>query len=92
MTELIGKLEDIQKAFLELARKKTTAEIGGVSYVYYQISNVCGTAAEKLKREIPQEMEMEGGGSCWRYVCPECHGTIDRTDRWCRHCGQAVKA
>lgn len=48
-------------------------------------------AAEALRRNIPQEMEMEGGGSSWWYVCPECHGAIDEKDRFCRHCGQAVK-
>ena len=43
-----------------------------------------------LKRMLPEPIEMEGGGSSWWYVCPECHGAIDRNDRFCRHCGQAV--
>jgi rRNA maturation endonuclease Nob1 len=48
-------------------------------------------AAEALERNIPRENEIEGGGSSWWYVCPECHGAIDRQDHFCKHCGQAVK-
>lgn len=44
-----------------------------------------------LKKTKPMEMEMEGGTTWW-YVCPECHGAIDQKDRYCRHCGQAVKS
>ena len=44
-----------------------------------------------LKREKPKQIEIEGGGSSWWFVCPECHGAIDKGDRFCRHCGQAVK-
>lgn len=48
---------------------------------------------EKAKKEkqIPKEVEMEGGGSSWWYVCPECHGAINPKDAYCKHCGQAVK-
>ena len=49
-------------------------------------------AIEEMNKRMPQEMEMEGGGSSWWYVCPECHGAIDSQDHFCRHCGQAVKA
>ena len=38
----------------------------------------------------PKQMEIEGGGSTWWDVCPECHGAIDDSDHFCRHCGQAV--
>ena len=46
---------------------------------------------EHLKREKPQKIEIEGGGHSWWYVCPECHGAIDRDDHFCKHCGQAVE-
>lgn len=46
---------------------------------------------EAKDKRIPKEMELEGGGSSWWYVCPECHGPIDQKDKFCRHCGQAVK-
>lgn len=48
-------------------------------------------AEELLKKHIPVEKEMEGGSTTWWLVCPECHGSIDSSDSFCRHCGQAVK-
>lgn len=45
---------------------------------------------EMFQKEIPQEIEIEGGGSTWWYVCPECHGAVDPQDHYCRHCGQAI--
>ena len=59
---------------------------------YPGVVSTLGDALEMLKRNIPQERELEGGGSTWWYVCPECHGAIDSLDKFCRHCGQAVKA
>ena len=50
----------------------------------------CSGAVNLLKEQEPKEIELEGGGSSWWYVCPECHGAVDRTDRFCRHCGQAI--
>ena len=46
---------------------------------------------EAKGKGIPEAIEIEGGGSSWWYVCPECHGAIDLKDRFCRYCGQAVK-
>ena len=43
-----------------------------------------------LKEQEAVEAEIEGGGSSWWYVCGECHGTIDRADQYCRHCGRKV--
>ena len=43
-----------------------------------------------IMRMTPEEMEIEGGGTSWWYVCPECHGAIDNADHFCRHCGQKV--
>ena len=45
---------------------------------------------ELMKRLTPEEIEREGGGSSWWYVCPECHGSVDHWDRFCKHCGQAL--
>lgn len=41
--------------------------------------------------EEPVEPEMEGGGSSWWMVCGACHGEIDPSDRYCRHCGRGIK-
>jgi hypothetical protein len=46
------------------------------------------TAFCNLLRPIPGEIE--GGGHSWYYVCGECHGAIDREDRFCKHCGYAI--
>lgn len=39
----------------------------------------------------PVDIELEGGGSTWWYVCGECHGTIDERDAYCRHCGRKLR-
>ena len=48
-------------------------------------------ALELLKNLISVEPELEGdpGNGYW-WVCGECHGSISRTDRFCRHCGRKV--
>ena len=38
----------------------------------------------------PAEIELEGGGATWWYVCGECHGSVDCTDGFCKHCGRAL--
>lgn len=48
-------------------------------------------ALELMKRLRPVETEIEGGGSAWYLVCPECHAAIGAKDRYCRYCGQAIK-
>lgn len=90
MKELIEKLKEIQAAFIGMARETCGPEPDGISWNAFRIAETCGKAADALKREIPQEIEMEGGGMSWWHVCPECHGAIDRDDRYCRHCGQRV--
>lgn len=44
-----------------------------------------------LKEQEPVEPELEGGGSTWWHVCGECHGAIDTSDRYCKHCGRRIK-
>ena len=39
----------------------------------------------------PAEIEMDGGGSNWYCVCGECHGVIDESDLYCKHCGRPVE-
>lgn len=47
--------------------------------------------ARDLIQEDPAPAEVEGGGSSWWWVCGDCHGTIDRGDIYCRHCGRKIK-
>ena len=44
-----------------------------------------------LKEHEPVDMEIEGGGSTWWYVCEECHGSVDSNDLFCRHCGRPFR-
>ena len=44
-----------------------------------------------LKKHEPVDIEIEGGGSTWWYVCEECHGPVDRNDLFCRHCGRPFR-
>lgn len=71
--------------------------IGGLSLLRVAFMNnkeekeILDNAISILKRMEPKEMELEGGGSSWWHVCPECHGMVDEYDHFCRHCGQALK-
>ena len=38
----------------------------------------------------PEQAEMEGGGSSWWYVCPECHVHIKQGTRFCQSCGKEI--
>ncbi len=44
-----------------------------------------------LKEQDPVEPELEGGGSTWWNVCGECHGAIDVSDNFCKHCGRRIR-
>jgi len=37
-------------------------------------------------KRIRAEVELEGGGSSWWYVCGECHGAVNYQADTCRHC------
>jgi len=51
---------------------------------------ILDAAITYLKRMEPKKIEMEGGGSIWWFVCPECNGSIGNTDHFCKHYGQAL--
>ena len=90
MEELITKLSELRTMFIQLAiaLRETNPK---KSYENFDHSQICERAVNELARNKPQEIEIEGGGHSWWYVCPECHGAIDRSDHFCRHCGQAVE-
>ena len=51
------------------------------------------SAVAHLKNDklvFSSEIEMEGGGSTWWYVCGECHGAVDEKDKFCRYCGRQL--
>ena len=86
---VILMLKNLANQCMENARKQRE-ENGQVSFGYFKWAEELRKAAEIMERQIPQEIELEGGGNTWWYVCPECHGAIDNHDRFCRHCGQAL--
>lgn len=90
MDELIQQLAEAAGRNMDIATAIRT-EAPEKSFFFWKMAGLMEKAIGGLRRNIPQEMETEGGGSTWWYVCPECHGAIDKQDGFCRHCGQAVK-
>jgi len=39
-----------------------------------------------MDEEKTAEVEMEGGGSTWWYVCGECHTAVDPKQEFCPEC------
>lgn len=37
------------------------------------------------------EVEIEGGGWSWWFVCEECHAAVDPTQKTCPVCGRRLK-
>ena len=90
MEELIEQLAEAAGKNIDIATAIRT-EAPEKSFFFWKQAELMEKAIGGLRRNIPQEMEIEGGGSNWWYVCPECHGAIDCKDKFCRHCGQALK-
>ena len=78
--------EELLKAATDL-REEDPAK----SFTAFQYSEQARKAAEVLARQDPLPAELGDGGSSWWYVCGECHGAVDRKDRFCRHCGRPVE-
>lgn len=48
-------------------------------------------AAKLLAKQIPMPAEINGNGrGTWYYMCGVCCGQIDTSDKYCRHCGNAI--
>ena len=63
-----------------------------ISWFFFRLhetlESVIGILKEKAKTA---EIELDGGGASWWYVCSECHGRVDDTDHYCRHCGRRLE-
>ena len=91
MEELIKQLAEAAGKNIDIAEATSRTAATEKSFFFLKMADLMQKAMKELRRNIPREMETEGGESTWWYVCPECHGAIDHRDRFCRHCGQAVK-
>lgn len=90
MEELIKDLEEYAERNFGIANATRTKE-AKQSFFFRKTADLMMKAAGGLKRNVPREMETEGGGTTWFLVCPECHGAADAGNHFCRHCGQALK-
>jgi hypothetical protein len=90
MTDLEKVIKGLEET--EIMLSQAVDRGGGMSVIgaFKCLNSVTDTIA-MLKEQEPVEMEIEGGGSTWWYVCEECHGAVDRGDRFCRHCGRPLK-
>ena len=81
---------NIHEAVRILVENKNTIILGNEEAAKRDMlfNEAIDTVAEQFK---PAEIELEGGGSNWWHVCGECHGPIDSSDSFCRHCGRPVK-
>ena len=90
MSELVDQLREFAQRGINAAEMLRDAA-PSASFMLWKMAELMEKAECELKRNIPQDMETEGGGSTWFLVCPECHGAVDPKDSYCRHCGQALK-
>ena len=54
-------------------------------YDAYETEILVNTVIDMVERNKPEEVDIEGGGTTWWYVCGDCHGAIDTRDSYCRH-------
>ena len=89
MEGLINKLEGVKDFLFELA--KITRDQQERILRFFQAYEAVGKAIDvMMEKQIPTEIEIEGGGHTWWHVCGECHGAIDSSDRYCKHCGRKL--
>ena len=72
VTTTISRLMELRCAFLPHSRE------------YESITD----AIVFMKNKEPVNIEIEGGGNSWWHVCEECHGAVDHSDHFCKHCGR----
>ena len=91
MKQLIEGLNDLKAAFLLRARRASGPDPDPIAYGAFLNAEICRKAAKELKRCVPMEAEVEGGGHSWWYVCPERHVGIIRDQHFCQCCGQKLQ-
>lgn len=89
---MIDRMENLKKHLNTQIKKAKQLDSKWV-YILKEEAETCLELAdaELITCAEPVETEVEGGGSSWWYVCEECHGPVDRSDNYCRHCGRRFK-
>ena len=88
--QLIENLKAIEGYFMRVAVSLRDSD-PRESFRMFRCNQECRKAKEELEKQIPVKAELEGGGSTWWVVCGDCHGAIDESDRFCRHCGRLIE-
>ena len=60
------------------------------SFGFFRRSEICGEVLKALRATA--HIDVEGHGTTWWDVCEDCHGAVDRSDRFCKHCGVRLVA
>ena len=89
MEELIEKLNAAVTKSMDVATA-IRMEMPEQSFFFFQQAELMSKAVEELKRNIPEPVETECGGTMWFFVCGDCHGIVDTKDKYCRHCGRKI--
>ena len=86
-TKGVVRMTEVQKAIQSVERARRLIEEkekqGSDDYILLE----CLTDAANGLQMRQSEVETEGGGHSWCYVCGECHGITNYRDSFCRHCG-----
>ena len=83
MSELLQAAHDALESGLIIARETNT------KLVHLSVEDA-KTIYSVLFAEPKTSAELEGGGTCWYYVCDECHIAINPKDNYCRGCGRKI--
>lgn len=85
------RLEEIAAILDDWDGYRTAKGLGGL------INEVWAYALYPVKAQEPVEPYVTGNGTgfesatSWWYACGNCNKPIDMKDKFCRHCGRAVK-
>ncbi len=92
--KVIGLLQETAEYFRECRCNASFAS--KAENHFWELQNAANEAVELLKEQETVEpiisgMEEHDGLGSWWYQCGKCEMPIDYGDRFCRHCGKAVK-
>ena len=87
--KIVMQLREAAKTDMNIATSLRT-EAPASSMFWFKMAELMETAAKALESRMPVEVEIEGGGSTWWYVCEDCHGAVDTSDLYCKHCGRKL--